>query len=396
MLDALENPLSLGRRFALFPLLVSFLGLTALALPLRSGDPPPSQEKAGPSGIDVSGTYWDAWVSQQLILFQTGSSITGTWGRPGQTYYGTIEGTLSGLQLSGTLKLASKSEYRLSMTFAANGKSFTGRLEGWQHNWTGSRQPGLVVDITPGTLQIVKPGDQIAFTARVAGDLDKTVTWSASAGTIDENGAYTVPEGYLSSIQTVTATANADPNSNKSVEVTITPNRILDVSGIYLENWLSQKLVLFQAGNSVTGVLGVAGHYYHGTIEGTLSGQVLTGTLKFGAQQTPHRLSLTYDPVERSLEGRIEDLHDNWTAAWQPELALEVAPSTVQFGKPGDRIAFSARVAGDLDKTVTWSATAGTIDESGFYTVPEGCLGTVQTVTATANADPVQAASEEP
>jgi arylsulfate sulfotransferase len=70
----------------------------------------------------------------------------------------------------------------------------------------GSQGP-LYVSISPQTVA-VSTGQTIQFTPIVTND-ESTVTWSATAGTIDANGNYTAPSGLQSMTVTVTATTVA-------------------------------------------------------------------------------------------------------------------------------------------------------------------------------------------
>jgi hypothetical protein len=54
---------------------------------------------------------------------------------------------------------------------------------------------------------------------------------------------------------------------------------------------------------------------------------------------------------------------------------------------------FTATVTGTANTAVTWSATAGSVDSSGFYTAPVVQKITNATVTATSQADPTKSAT---
>ena len=68
-----------------------------------------------------------------------------------------------------------------------------------------------------------------------------------------------------------------------------------------------------------------------------------------------------------------------------PPPAVEILPMALGYF-PGDTAAFSAKVTNTADTRVTWTASAGTIDDTGRFTAP-GAPGTV-TITATSVADP--------
>jgi hypothetical protein len=74
------------------------------------------------------------------------------------------------------------------------------------------------VSIQPTTVTLAT-GQGTTFTATVTGTSDQTVTWTATGGTIDQNGTYTA--GPTTGTYTVTATSNADSNAHDAATVTI-------------------------------------------------------------------------------------------------------------------------------------------------------------------------------
>jgi hypothetical protein len=77
---------------------------------------------------------------------------------------------------------------------------------------------------TPAGSRSLAPGDTTTFTATVTGATDPTVTWTTSAGTIDQAGNYTAPQTLGS--YTVTATSNEDPTSLDTATVTVSATPI--------------------------------------------------------------------------------------------------------------------------------------------------------------------------
>src|SRR5262249_60366592 len=66
------------------------------------------------------------------------------------------------------------------------------------------------------------PGGTIQFSASVQGTVtDKTVTWKASAGTIDTTGKFTAPA--TAATVTITATSNADSSKSATATLTVAP-----------------------------------------------------------------------------------------------------------------------------------------------------------------------------
>jgi hypothetical protein len=74
------------------------------------------------------------------------------------------------------------------------------------------------VTISPTSITLT-PGQSATFTATVTGTSDQTVGWTATGGTIDQNGTYTA--GPTTGTYTVTATSNADSSALDTATVTI-------------------------------------------------------------------------------------------------------------------------------------------------------------------------------
>ena len=77
------------------------------------------------------------------------------------------------------------------------------------------------VSITPSSTTVVSAGTQ-QFSAGVSGTSNKSVTWSASAGTISSTGMFTAPSVAQSTIVYVKASSTADPTKSATASVTIT------------------------------------------------------------------------------------------------------------------------------------------------------------------------------
>ena len=84
------------------------------------------------------------------------------------------------------------------------------------------RSTGIGVQISPTSATITSGGTQ-QFTATVTGTPNTKVTWSATPGTVSENGLYTAPVVTVVTSGTVTATSVADPTVKASASLSITP-----------------------------------------------------------------------------------------------------------------------------------------------------------------------------
>ena len=75
------------------------------------------------------------------------------------------------------------------------------------------------------------------------------------------------------------------------------------------------------------------------------------------------------------------------TANSNSSTALSLSPNTATLTSQ-EQLQFTARISGTPNTAVSWSATAGTISTSGFFTAPKVSNNTTVTITATSSADP--------
>lgn len=120
----------------------------------------------------------------------------------------------------------------------------------------GGTTPGsqaLNVTVTPATLSL-NAGATQQFTAAVTGTTNTSVTWSASAGSIDSNGLFTAPAnpGAI----TVTATSVADSTKSASADVTVASSGVVVTISPTSVNLPTSGIQQFTA--SVTGATNTA------------------------------------------------------------------------------------------------------------------------------------------
>lgn len=111
----------------------------------------------------------------------------------------------------------------------------------------------VVVTVTPATAT-VETGQTQQFTAVVANTTNQTVTWTATAGTLQPSGltaAWTAPG--TSGPATVTATSVADPTKSGSAAVTVPPPVLVPVASITLDR--TAETLVAQQTVQVTAVL---------------------------------------------------------------------------------------------------------------------------------------------
>ena len=83
---------------------------------------------------------------------------------------------------------------------------------------------GVKVSVSPSSVTIPSGGKQ-QFTASVTGTADTRVIWSATIGSMNQNGLYTAPVVQATTTATITATSRADSSKSATAIVTIQSNQ---------------------------------------------------------------------------------------------------------------------------------------------------------------------------
>ena len=240
--------------------------------------------------------------------------------------------------------------------------------------------------MAPQASVILKPGDQVQYTARVAGALDTSVTWSSTDGLVDANGLYTAPTGKDYTCQTITVVANADKSKSQTAKVSLSPTGNLFISGTYIGAYRSA--VLYQNGTQITGTLASYDQGY--AFQGTLNGYVLSGAIQRLSDRYTTSMTVTFPPEATSFSGGLAGVDNNFECSRQVGLvSIDMSPKTLVAMAVGDTKTFQARVAGAVDASVGWTATGGTIANGTYAPDTHG----TQTVTATSTADPSKSAT---
>ena len=98
----------------------------------------------------------------------------------------------------------------------------------------GSSSSPVTLTISPQTAAI-GTGQSTQFTATVSRG---TVTWTASAGTIDSTGSYTAPSGTQSMTATVTATSMQDSTKSASATVNVVaPGQVAATANVQVASY---------------------------------------------------------------------------------------------------------------------------------------------------------------
>jgi uncharacterized protein YjdB len=234
------------------------------------------------------------------------------------------------------------------------------------------------VSISPSTGAILTSAT-LQLSATVQGTVtNKSVTWSASSGSVTANGLFTAPAA--AGTATVKATSVADPT--KSATATITVNAP-SVSSITLSP-------------TSASILAGATQQFNATVQGTVTNKSIawsasSGSINsaglFTAGATPGTATITVT----SLADPTKTASATVSVTAPTVTSVSVTPATASI-QTGATQQFSAAVQGTVtNKAVTWSASAGTITNAGLLTAP-AADGKV-TVTATSVADNTKSAS---
>jgi hypothetical protein len=226
--------------------------------------------------------------------------------------------------------------------------------------------PGeITVAVSPATTTI-GTGKSKKFTATVTGTDDKAVTWEADAGTITTTGFYTAPQEP--GVYTVTAHSAVKPEAIGTATVT--------VSGTALTVFITPQNPVLGTRESVD-LDATVTNASNTSVTWSASGGSIDSNGLFTAPDDAGTYTITATSVQDpSVSAEIQ-------VTVNP-IFVAVTPSSVTL-TTGATQTFTANVTGAKDKSVSWSATGGTISDSGFYTAP-ATAGTY-TVTATSNVD---------
>jgi hypothetical protein len=204
----------------------------------------------------------------------------------------------------------------------------------------------MPVSILP-TLATLSGGDVQLFKATVANAANASVTWSASGGTITQDGLYTAPNGR--GVHYIWVTSDENP-SKRGWAVAMTDIRVS----------VSPEQATMVVGSERT---------FTATVTGSLDGRV-TWTATSGTITQDGRYTAPLDPAPVIVRATsVEDpSKSDFARVYVVEAMLTIVdpPSVVAAGYP---VTFKAEVIGLEDKSVTWSASSGTMDpETGEYT----------------------------
>jgi len=232
---------------------------------------------------------------------------------------------------------------------------------------SGSSSIQVVVQITPTSVTLA-PGGSRTFAATVTGSTNTSVTWTCSAGTIDQSGTYIAPTTTGS--YTVTATSAADHSVKAVSQVTVSSSSVVSVT-------ISPSSESVGLGGQVQFAATVRGSTNTAVTWSTTLGKIDSNGL-FTAPNAASSCTVTATSVADSSASAK-------AIVTVTSVGVQITPSAPSIGT-NQSLQFSATVTNASSQAVTWTATGGTISSSGLYHA--GSAAGSYSVTATSVSNP--------
>ena len=254
----------------------------------------------------------------------------------------------------------------------------------------GGTTSNPTVTVSPHATSLLT-GQQQQFSALVSGLSNALVTWTASAGAVNNAGLYTAPS--TAGTYTVTAKAassqlSASPTveTSDSAVVTVTqaaPPSPPTVTGVSVSPTASSLPTGGKQQFSAT----IAGAPNSG-VNWSASGGTITSNGLYTAPSAAGTYTITAVSV---LDAKKSGSALVVVSAPQ-QVTISISPANTSMSQ-ADRVQFTATVSGLPNKTVVWSVTrgTGTITQSGLFTAPSNAEA--DTVTATSQSDGTKSAT---
>ncbi len=244
------------------------------------------------------------------------------------------------------------------------------------------------VTISPSNPTVAGGGNQ-TFTALVegTGSFSQSVTWSATAGSINSGGVFTAPAA-TNNVQTITITATSNTDNTKSGTTVATVAAIpVTVSSVTV----SPSSITMSGGGTQTFtalVVGTGGFSQAVTWSSNFGSINSSGLFTAPAATTSIRtITITATSVTNGSRTGTATV----TIPALPFTVSSVVVSPPDITMNGDSTQnFTAFVygTGNFSQSVTWSSNAGSIDSNGLFTAPAATENTQQViVTATSVTD---------
>ena len=211
---------------------------------------------------------------------------------------------------------------------------------------TSGKTKPITITISP-TTATVSIAETEQFTATVVGSTNTAVTWSATGGTIDNNGLFTA--GNTAGTFEVKAVSVADTSKSATAVVTVANATVVSIE-------LSPKTA-----NITTG----ANQQFTATVAGSndkaVTWSATGGSISKAGLFTAGNVVGTFEVKAVS----IADPSKSATAVVTITKDISINPDSATVFTNASK---QFKVVGLENSEVTWSATGGTIDNSGLFT----------------------------
>jgi len=341
---------------------------TSVADPTKSASAKVTIAAAPPAVSSISVTPVNASIvtgaTQQLTatIQGTTSNKSVTW----KTSAGTISttGLFTAPTTAGTATITATSA-------ADNSKSATATI-------TFAAPSVSSITISP-TTATVATGATEQFSATVQGTVtNKSISWSTNSGTITSAGVFTASS--TPGTATIIVTSLADPTKTAKAIVTVAAPVVNSVT-------ISPATASIATGGT---------QQFTASVSGTVSNKGITwstsaGTISAGGLLTAPATAGKVTVTATSLADKTKSASASVTVSAPTVTAVTISPTTANILTLATQ-QFTAAVQGNVaDKSVTWSASGGSVSPAGVFT-GGASAGTI-TVTATSNADKTKSAS---
>jgi len=242
---------------------------------------------------------------------------------------------------------------------------------------SGGAASNVAVTVSP-TSASAQTGQQMQFTSTVSGTTNTAVTWTASGGTVSNNGQYTAPPS--AGTYTVTATSAADYTKSASAVVTVSQPAQVSIS-------VSPSTVNLQSGAQQQFGASVSGTSNTAVTWSASGGTVSTS----GLYVAPSTVG-TYAVTAVSAADPTKSASATISVSAPPTISVAISPTAVAMPQKWQQ-QFVVTVSGSSNTAVLWAVKqgTGTITQSGLYTAPQAVETDV--ITATSQADNTKSAS---
>jgi iron uptake system EfeUOB component EfeO/EfeM len=284
---------------------------------------------------------------------------------------------------TGTISGMPSSTGSFSFTVSATDSSSNSASHPFQV--TVSNTGSVAVAVTPITATVASGATQ-QFTALVSNTSNVAVTWTAFPGMISSSGLYTAPTVSITTNAIVTATSVADPTKSGRAAVTVTAGSAPPTLSI-----TTTSLSGATTGSSYSNALVATGGkspYTWTLTSGTLpSGIALqsSGSI-FGTTNLAGQFTFTVQVADSSSPRQTATKSLTLTVS-AATVTVSIIPATATVSSGASK-QFTAVVSNTANVAVTWSASPGSISNSGLYQSPTVTSTTTATVTATSVASP--------